>query len=134
MAIQTKDIWTARKKRVKPEDITSVKVAFLECLAEGWTITSAVTMAGIVRSTAYAWAERDKLFAAAWSEAEVAGGDWYEDQNRREAAKGNMAAILNGLRMRGRIVDRLDTRNLNLNVDLMELVRLAARGQAQEAK
>ncbi len=45
------------------------KRRFLDALARGLSVGCAARAAGIRRSTAYAWRQRDPQFAAAWVEA-----------------------------------------------------------------
>lgn len=97
MAVGECTVRTRRKK---------AKVAFLEYLRDGYSVTGAAVKAGVARRTVYDWRDEDEEFAQAWADAWESRGDWYEDRNRDAAATGQMAAILNGLRIHRRIVDR----------------------------
>ncbi|MCC6194750.1 MAG: hypothetical protein IT518_09820 [Burkholderiales bacterium] len=66
----------------------SKRAIFLERLAEGRTIASACTAAGVGRTTVYAWREADTVFADAWDAAIEAGDDVIEDEIRRRAIEG----------------------------------------------
>ena len=79
---------------------------FLVALSQGYSVTGAAQQAKVGRMTVYDWRARDQAFAAAWEEAWESGGDWYEDQNREQARQGQMPAILNGLRLHQRLVER----------------------------
>ena len=83
------------------------KTTFLEALRDGYSVTGAASKAGVGRRTVYGWREIDEQFANDWDDAWESRGDWYEDQNRTQARTGNMAAILNGLKIHGRIRDNV---------------------------
>lgn len=52
------------------------------------------------------WRDQDEDFAAAWNEAKESGADWYEDRLRDQAADGNVTAIIIGLKMKNRFVEK----------------------------
>lgn len=81
---------------------------FLDLLSQGWSVTYAAKKIRSARRSLYDWRDADPDFAKAWDAAWDSGGDWYEDKNRKEAAKGNMTAIFNGLRIHKRLVDRTE--------------------------
>lgn len=86
---------------------------FCAHLRDGYSITAAASVAGVDRRTVYRWREDDPAFADEWDDAYASRGDWYEDRNRDAAASGQMAAILNGLRIHRRIVDRQEITGAN---------------------
>jgi hypothetical protein len=61
---------------------------FLEALANGATISSAVKSAGYARPTVYKWRAADVKFAAAWDDAIEEGTDLLEDEVLRRAKDG----------------------------------------------
>jgi hypothetical protein len=61
---------------------------FLEALANGATISSAVRSAGYARTTVYKWRAADVELAAAWDDALEAGTDLLEDEALRRAKDG----------------------------------------------
>jgi hypothetical protein len=61
---------------------------FLEALANGATINSAVRLAGYARTTVYKWRAADVEFAAAWDDAIEDGTDLLEDEVLRRAKDG----------------------------------------------
>jgi Bacteriophage Sf6, terminase small subunit-like len=82
------------KKGRKPTKWQTAQLAhlkdarFLEALANGATISSAVKSAGYARPTVYKWRAADVKFAAAWDDAIEEGTDLLEDEVLRRAKDG----------------------------------------------
>jgi len=115
-----------------------LKRIVLDARASGSSINGACAAAGLSTSTLYAWRQRDYRFAQAWADACVARGDWYEDQLRDQAAKGNTVAIIVGLKMTGRFADnpamliQQDNRQMQVDLSGMSLDDLRGLRQALE--
>jgi hypothetical protein len=76
---------------------------FLEALANGATISSAVRSAGYARTTVYKWRAADVELAAAWDDALEAGTDLLEDEALRRAKDGyDEPPLLRGRSLRPR--------------------------------
>lgn len=58
--------------------------------------------AGVHRKTIWEWRNKDAGFDKAVRDAQQDGTDWYEDRLHDLAEEGNVAAIIFGLKMRGR--------------------------------
>ena len=103
-----------------------LKKDFLGNLEKGYSITGAAHKTKVARRTVYNWRDEDEDFAKAWEDAWEARGDWYEDQNRKAAVKLMMPAILNGLRIHGRIVERKELKHSgDLGLTWVEMVKEA---------
>lgn len=103
-----------------------LKKDFLDNLEKGYSITGAARKAKIGRRTVYDWRAEDEEFTKAWEEAWEARGDWYEDQNRKAAQKLMMPAILNGLRIHKRIVERRELEHSGtVGLSWMDMVKEA---------
>ena len=104
----------------------SKKAAFLQAVGQGSSVTFAAQAAGIHRRTVYLWRDQDPEFAKAWDEAKEAGADWYEDRLRDQAEVGNVTAIVVGLKMKKRFVEKQE-------VDVKAKVRfIIGKGYADE--
>lgn len=86
------------------------KKEFVKLIATGMSVTAAANQLGRNRPTMYAWRNEDPDFAQAWEDAVNQGTDVYEDLLLEAATSGNIQAIIHGLKMRGRYVDRYETK------------------------
>lgn len=82
------------------------KTAFLAALRDGYSVTAAAAAAGVGRRTVYDWRDKSPDFANDWEDAWESGGDWVEDKLRERMEKGDTTAIIVGLKMRRRFIDR----------------------------
>lgn len=86
-----------RKKRDHYTEWTPEKAAdFLELIAQGHTATHAAEQCRVSRSAAYKHRESDKLFAAAWKDAEAAGTEVLEEEAFRRAKQGVLEPVYQG--------------------------------------
>lgn len=88
------------------DDTSPKQERFLLSLAEGHSVTYAAKLIRIGRRTAYNWRATDMSFAQAWDEALESGGDTWEDLLFDLAKAGNVTAVIVGLKMRGRFIER----------------------------
>ena len=87
------------------------KKQFLKLISTGMSVTAAANQIGRNRPTMYAWRNDDPDFAQAWEDAVNQGTDVYEDLLLEAATSGNIQAIIHGLKMRGRYVDRYESKS-----------------------
>jgi len=84
---------TASAKPKKPRSLVVQTAAkqrgFLAVLAQCCNVGKSCAHAGIDRSTAYLWREKDPAFAAAWDKALKIGVSALEDEVHRRAFEGN---------------------------------------------
>jgi hypothetical protein len=114
------------------------KKEFLKALVAGYSVTGAAHLAKADRTTMYRWRNDDPEFRSAWEDAWESRGDWYEDQNRAAALELSMPAILNGLKMHGRVTDKVthasDPANpMSLLGDLSQLNTILSDPSKREA-
>lgn len=104
---------------------TPQQAAFLAQLSLGYSVKYAAQVAEAGRTTVYEWRNTIPAFAQAWAASLQDGGDWYEDQLHLRAEKGDTTAIIVGLKMRERFVERAEAKSVNLNVhaDATEALR-----------
>jgi len=99
-----------------------LKRIVLEARAKGHSVTGSCAAAGVTTPTLYAWRQTDHQFAQAWADAGNSSGDWYEDRLRDKAERGDVTAIIVGLKMHGRFADNpamlIQQDNRRLQVDL----------------
>lgn len=92
----------------KDSNKTRVKQIFLEHLRQGESVSTATNATGYSRKTIYKWRKESTRFAKEWDDAIEEGADVYEDLLLECAKKGNVKAIIHGLRLKGRNADRPD--------------------------
>lgn len=73
---------------------------FLELVADGSSPRHAASKIGYTRQRLYQIRARDDAFAALWAEAYEMGTDVFEDALNEQRRKGNIAAIIFGLKCR----------------------------------
>lgn len=76
------------RRTSKKDPVAEARVAFLEHLARGVSITAAAQAAGVGRRTVYEWRAADQTFAEAWDSALDEGSDLLEDEALRRAVHG----------------------------------------------
>jgi hypothetical protein len=87
-----------RKRRIS-RNLASKPVyqrRMLEALARGMSPTSAANAAGVGRSTAYLWRQKDPQFAQNWDEVVAEGIDRLEDEAYRRAVEGVKRPVYRG--------------------------------------
>jgi hypothetical protein len=93
--------------------------AFLDLLAEAHTVSYAASVLGRRRDTFWDHKRRDPAFADAWDKALEARGDWHEERLRAKEegkAAGDTVAIIVGLKMTGRFVEKPATTQIQVNI------------------
>lgn len=90
---------------------TQAKKQFIANLSKGMSVTASANSVGRRRTTMYAWRLDDIDFSAAWDDATEQGSDVYEDLLLEAAVSGNVQAIVHGLKMRGRYVEKSETKS-----------------------
>ncbi len=85
------------------------KEAFLSALFDGASVGEAATIAGIGRSTAYAWRASDVHFASLWRAQEEAGDDPVEVEAIRRALMGVRKPVYRGGTLVGEVTEKSDS-------------------------
>ena len=81
---------------------SQVMATFLVHYSDGRSMYFSASKAGVHRKTIWEWRNKDADFDKAVRDAQQDGTDWYEDRLHDLAEEGNVAAIIFGLKMRGR--------------------------------
>lgn len=74
----------------------AAETAFLEALAEGFSVSAAAGRAGFSRATVYQRRKDNAVFAEAWDNAYEMGSDVLEDEARRRAIEGTDRPVYQG--------------------------------------
>lgn len=109
------------------------KRAFLAAYRQSGNIRASTEAAGVDRTTYYVWCEKDLVFAAAAHQAKEEFGDLLEAKLSQMALRNdNVTALIVGLKMAGRFVDRQRTEVSGpdggaINIDVESRERIASR-------
>lgn len=90
-------------------DNPTPKTIFLASLAQGTSVSTSASAAGVHRSTVYDWRNKDAAFAAAWESAEEAGVDVLEDEAKRRACEGWVEPVFHKGELCGEVRKYSDT-------------------------
>ncbi len=93
---------------------------FLDLLSEAYPATEAAKIVGRHRDSFYEFKRNNADYATAWDAAVEARGDWYENRLKAKASpegdKGDTVAVIVGLKMTGRFVERPAITQIQVNV------------------
>ncbi|MDE1971163.1 MAG: terminase [Patescibacteria group bacterium] len=90
----TRSTTRSTPKRKKPDLTTDERKAlFLQSLAETCQVSKSCDVAGVHRTMAYKWRQKDEAFAEGWLEAEQIGLTVMEDEAYRRAFVGTLKPV-----------------------------------------
>jgi hypothetical protein len=110
-------------------DKARAKHIFLDHVRQGESVSTATDATGYSRKTIYKWRKESPRFAQEWDDAIEEGADVYEDLLLSCAKKGNVKAIIYGLKMKGRGADHREHTTTHQGADGEVVIYLPDNGR-----